>query len=524
MKNIKNIAISFGMTAGILMSSCTDNFEEINIDKAKISQDGLSSFAVDMLFANGQYRNYNQSYQVYQNLHADLYAQYFANVNTGFVTDRYGINDSYVTNGLNQFYQQTARPLEVAVVETSPTGQFPNPVKHAIAKIMKVAAFATRTDYWGPIPYSKFNNGELAVPYDTQEFMYKDFLKVLKESANYLKGQPVKSAFGTNDQIFNGNVDKWVKFANSLRLRLAMRISNVEPALAKTEAEDAVASGVMTIAGGINAGAAFPANVNGDEAFFRVTANSPNVLNSLATNSNRMSSAMESYLKGYTDPRMDRYFAPVSGTNFKGLRNGYPVAQLQGDNSAAANSNVGPLLQVATGTTTPNIVMTLAEVNFLRAEGALKGWNMGTGTAKSFYEDGIRSSLRQWGITAAAAVDAYLNGTKGSIAVKDGPALSQVPVKWSDKATDNLEQVITQKWLALYPNGLEAWAEYRRTGFPRLYSRIASESPILKADDIVRRVVFGSYEITNNNAEYKKALDIELGGKDQQDTRLWWNK
>jgi Susd and RagB outer membrane lipoprotein len=523
MKNIKNIALSFGIGAGVLMSSCTDNFEEINIDKSKISQDALSSFGVDMLFANGQYRNYNQSYQVYQNLHADLYAQYFANVNTGFITDRYGINDTYMTNSINQFYQQAARPLEIVVQETSPTGQFPNPVKYAIARIMKVAAFATRTDYWGPMPYSKFNSGELTVPYDTQEFIYKDFLKVLKESADYLKGQPVKSVFGTNDQIFNGNVDKWVKFANSLRLRLAMRISVVEPALAKAEAEDAVNSGVMTVAGGINAGPAFPASANGDEAFLKVTANSPNVLNSLATNSTRMSSAMESYLKGYSDPRLDKYFAPVSGTNFKGLRNGYAVAQLQGDNSAAANSNVGVLLQISTANTTPNIVMTLAEVNFLRAEGALKGWNMG-GTAKTLYEDGIKSSLRQWGVTSATAVDAYLNGTKGSVAVKDGPVLSQVPVKWSDKATDNLEQVLTQKWLALYPNGHEAWAEYRRTGFPKLYPRIASESPVLKADDVIRRMVFGSYEITNNNAEYKKAVDGELGGKDQQDVRLWWNK
>jgi hypothetical protein len=521
----KNIALSIVTSIGLILSSCTDNFEEINTDKSKISTNSLTSFGVDMLFANGQYRNYNQSYQVYQNLHADLYAQYFANVNTQFITDRFGINDSYVTNGLNQFYQQTARPLEIVIVETSPTGKFPNPVKNAIAKIMKVAAFATRTDYWGPMPYSKFNNGELAVPYDTQEFMYKDFLKVLKESAEFLKGQPIKNAFGTNDQLFNGNVDKWVKFANSLRLRFAMRISVVEPALAKAEAEDAVKSGVITIAGGINGGTAFPANANGDEVFFRVTAASPNVLNSLATNSNRMSSTMESYLKGYTDPRMDKYFAPVSGTNFKGLRNGYPAAQLQGANSAAANSNVGILLQTTTGTTTPNIVMTLAEVNLLRAEGVLKGWDMGNGvTAKSLYEDGIRSSLRQWGVTAATAVDNYLNGTKGSIAVSDGTALSQVPTKWSSVASENLEQVLTQKWLALYPNGHEAWAEYRRTGFPKLYPVIASESPILKAGEVVRRVVFGSYEITNNNTEYLNGVQKDLGGKDTQDTRLWWNK
>jgi hypothetical protein len=523
MKNINKKFFKILFATGLLVGSCTSNFEEINTDKSKISDQALSSFAVDMLFANGQYRNYNLAYQVYQNLHADLFAQYFANVNTGFITDRYGINDSYMTNAFNQFYQQTARPIEVAIIETSPTGRFPNPVKHAVAKIMKVAAFATRTDYWGPMPYSSFNNGQLAVPYDSQEFMYKDFLKVLKENAEFLKGQPIKNAFSTNDQIFNGNVDKWVKFANSLRLRFALRISVVEPALAKAEAEDAVASGVITVAGGINAGPGFPVSATGDEAFFKVTTNSPNVLNTLATNSNRMSSAMESYLKGYSDPRLDKYFAPVSGTTFKGLRNGYPAAQLQGDNSAASNSNVGPLLAVAAAATTPNIVMTLAEVNFLRAEGALKGWNMG-GTAKELYEGGIRSSLRQWGVTTAATVDAYLAGTKGSVAVKDGPALSQVQVKWSDKADENLEQVMTQKWLALYPNGLEAWADYRRTGFPKLYPRINSESPILKADDIIRRVPYGSYEITNNNAEYRKAVDRDLGGKDQQDIRLWWNK
>jgi hypothetical protein len=174
---------------------------------------------------------------------------------------------------------------------------------------------------------------------------------------------------------------------------------------------------------------------------------------------------------------------------------------------------------------TPFGIMFASEAYFLRAEGALNGWNMG-GNAKDLYETGISIAMRQWGITDAAAVANYTNGTTSPIALNDGvntPALSDIPVKWEDTPIKQREQVLTQKWLSLWPYSHEAWAEYRRTGFPKLYPRIASENPEVPANGVVRRT---PYTIGENNTN-KKGVESgisKLGGADNSATRLWWDK
>lgn len=295
-----------------------------------------------------------------------------------------------------------------------------------------------------------------------------------------------------------------------------MRMSGVEPALAKSNAEAAVAGGVL--------------ETNAHDAFFKVTANSINTLNqATAWNEFRMSAAMESALKGFSDPRLSKYYAPVPGTTntFKGLRNGYTQVELGlAANQGTATSNVNDNFLPANQATQPIGVIMSAEAWFLRAEGALKGWNMGAGTAKDFYEKGINVSMRQWGVTDAAEIAAYTAGTSTPVALSDAvnsPALTNIPVAWSADATKQMEQVITQKWLALYPDGLEAWAEYRRTGFPKLYSRINSESLVVAKDGVVRRTPYVVGESQTNPKGLATGV-AKLGGADNEATRLWWNK
>lgn len=148
---------------------------------------------------------------------------------------------------------------------------------------------------------------------------------------------------------------------------------------------------------------------------------------------------------------MAKMYAPVPGTsNFKGLRNGYSQVQLGlPENAAGANSNVANNYLPDFQFSTPFLVMYAAESWFLRAEGALNGWNMGSGTAQSFYEQGIRTSMASWGFTGAA-VDAYIAGTTTPIALNDGvqtPALSNIPVKWEATTAKQREQVLTQNGL-----------------------------------------------------------------------------
>lgn len=495
------------------LNSCTKKFDELNTDKTKLTD--LDAVGVGNAFAAAQYRSVQASWQVFQSLFADLQSQYYANVAINFPSDRNVMVGSWLNGAWSGFYGSAIPPLLGVLDNTKPGARAANPAIYAIANIWKVQMFLPRTDYWGPIPYSKVGSGEKVIEYDSQDAIYKDFFALLKQAVSDLqayRGSTV--SLGANDQIYGGNVDKWIRFANSMRLRLALRVSIVDPALAKTEAEAAVAGGVL--------------ENNADDAFLKVTTNSLNPFcQATAWNEFRMSAAMESVLKGFSDPRMTKMYAPVPGTtNYKGLRNGYSQVQLGlPENAASANSNVANTYLPDNQFSTPFLVMYAAESWFLRAEGSLNGWNMGTLTAKEYYERGIRTSMASWGFTGAA-VDAYIAGTSTPIALNDGvktPALSDIPVAFAATPAKQREQILTQKWIANWPNGHEAWAEYRRTGFPKLYPRINTENTEVPADGVVRRTPYVSGEIATNSKGVQSGV-TKLGGADLSNTRLWWNK
>lgn len=510
-----NLYLTIGLlvVSSMGISSCTDKFEEYNTNPTRLTQ--LDASGVGNAFAAAQYRGATASWQIFQSLFADLQAQYFANVAQNFPSDRNVMVGNWLNGAFNGFYSSAVPPILGVLENTKPGGVAENPGVHAMANIWKVRMFLPRTDYWGPIPYSQVGNGLKQVDYDSQEFIYKDFLTVLTKAVADLQPYRGKNLLGNNDQIYGGNVDLWIRFANSLRLRIAMRMSGVEPALAKSNAEAAVAGGVL--------------ETNAHDAFLKVTANSINTLNqATAWNEFRMSAAMESVLKGYNDPRMSKYYAPATATGqFKGLRNGYSQVELGLTANLNTNvSNVADNFLPANQASQPFGIMMAAEVWFLRAEGALKGWNMGGGSAQEYYEAGINASMRQWGITDAGAIAAYTASTSVPIALTDAvnsPAMTDIPVLWSSDATKHLEQIHTQKWLALWPDGLEAWAEYRRTGFPKLYPRINSESLVVPKDGVVRRTPFTIGEQQTNPKGLATGI-AKLGGTDNEATRLWWNK
>ncbi|MEM1324830.1 MAG: SusD/RagB family nutrient-binding outer membrane lipoprotein [Bacteroidota bacterium] len=503
-------------------ASCTEDFEELNTDPNALTAADVDVSLLGQGFARAQYFTMNGlhwRFQISQNLFSDLYSQYFATTAANFDSDRYVEVGRWIDLAWGSFYGQAAPNIKFTEDFARENGLAE---EEAIAKIWRVQGYHRVTDYWGPAIYSEFGNGETSVNYDTQEEIYRSFFPTLDEAVAVLQNSSRSNVFGSNDQVFNGDVSKWIKFANSLRLRLAMRVRFADAALAKTEAEKAVAGGVM--------------ETNDDNAYMLTTANS---LNPFSTITNwgefRMSALMESILEGYEDPRLSLYFSPAAdgdtdgdGSPYEGLRNGQAkvdkVASING-----ANSDVGmDWLPLPKGGTNPAIlVMTAAEVSFLRAEGALEGWNMG-GDAQSLYEMGIRLSMQDRIGAPDDAIDAYIASTNTPVAADpNSPPTTDIPVAFEagGDTERQLEQIITQKWIALYPDGWEAFAEVRRTGYPKLYPLLFSENPDLAPDETFRRMTFVDGEFNNNRAAVEAAQGFsELNGGDKNSTSVWWDQ
>lgn len=512
MKSIKlyTIKLLSGVTlVGTLLNSCTDNFEEINTNPTKITALGAGEYG--MMFAKAESVPF-ASYQISQNLFADLYSQYFALTASYFQSDRYTMRFDWLTGHWNPPYTQGVPQLQTIIKETE--GKLP--AENALAKIWWVFMFHRVTDYYGPIPYFQAGTDAKVIAYDPQDQIYDDFFKKLAEATEVLNANKTQKPFEKYDAIYAGNVEKWIKFANTLRLRLALRISDVDPARAKTEAEAAYAGGVMTDVA--------------DDAMLKVSGKGAdiNTFNQITNwNEFRMSASMESVLKGYDDPRMPEYFQPTAATGtYEGLRNGLlPAQQGLTLNLPAQNSNVASRFTVANQNTNPQDVMHAAEAYFLRSEGALNGWAMG-GTAQELYEKGIRTSLNQWGTTDDARITAYINSMATPVAPMDqqnSPPLSNIPVKWADTPEAQKEQINTQKWLALYPDGFEAWANFRRSDYPKLYPIVASDNADVPTGTFIKRIPFITLE-KQTNGPAVTAAEALLGGPDKASTPLWWDK
>jgi hypothetical protein len=521
LNNIKRIAICMSFLAAV---SCTDNFEEINTNPNGFTPKELEQdfnhikggFAP--IFNNIQVLGSQREdlYQLQQNLNSDIWSGYMATP-TGF---RGGLNNTTydLTDGWNVAIWDIAYPnvmfncWDIANKSKGKYDQF-----YALSLILKVEGMHRLTDVFGPIIYSQFGTGSSTIGYDSQEEVYNQMLKELDFAVTELTkrvdaGDDGKSSFGTTDLTgYKGDFKAWVKFANTLRLRLAMRIVKIKPALAKIEAEKAVAHkfGVMT--------------ENSD--LFQIV--SPVSTNSIATINGwldiRMSADMESILKGYNDPRIDTYFdkSIQFPGQYKGVRTGINIGG-KGDHEKF--SGIGAVVR------SKNIVlMTTAEAYFLRSEGALRGWSMG-GDAKSLYEQGIQSSFDQRGASGAAAY--ITDNVKLPIAYVDpnfpennGAPVNNVTIAWNAAATNEikLQKIITQKWIAGFPEGQEAWSDYRRTGYPKLLPVIVNNSGGKISTELgVRRINFVQSERTNNKGGVDTGL-AKLGGPDNGGTRLWWD-
>lgn len=525
------------LLGGLLsFSSCTDNFTDFNSTDGAYTDElqkydnqtnlvPFSTIQKGIIYQTGV-NGTDWQYQIIQNLAADMFCGYFHDMNGAFNANNstYNLNNGW-TSAMWVYTYGYVMP-SIADAEKLNTEKEWS-LYHAITKILKVATLHRVSDYYGPILYDGFGTADQKP--QSQEEVYKRFFEDLATAVNILKDYKGGVSFESADFMMpegKRTPAQWLKFANSLRLRLAMRVSNVAPALAEEQAKAALDSK--------NGGVLETANETVGQYGIR------NPLGGVAGWSEvYMNASLESYLKGYNDPRIKSYFnlaqdgrdkegniikevAGVKQLNsiegeYKGVRQGTGVA----DNRYSTHS------QTAITTGSKIIVMSAAEVWFLRAEAALRNYT--SENVENCYKQGITVSFAQWD---ASGVSEYLESEETPAAYVDAfdkkfdaDAPTSITPKWDESAPLELklERIITQKWLAIYPEGCEAWAEQRRTGYPRLIKVAVNNSGnTISTDDMIRRVFFNQDYKTDNKALYD-ALVSKLGGADNGGTRLWWD-
>lgn len=502
------------------LTSCIS--DDLNDPRGKISKEdlegdnyGLGAFFLPMtdLVVPAQ----ENHYQMAENLIGDIYGRYMMFTNDGWNSAKNpplcNVPADWYSSPFNYMAEFYAAYNEVKK-QTAESG-----TNYAWAQILKVSFMQRLTDTYGPIPYKSINSSSLTVAYDSQEDVYKamfdDLNAAIDVLTSYVQANPGAAPMAKYDNVYAGNFTQWIKYANSLKLRMAIRISKALPDYAKEQAESAIKHpmGVITS--------------NSDNASYYYEKGNPINVMWDSYGDARMCADLLCYMNGYKDKRLEKYMQKHTG-EWKDVE------------YAAIPSGVNVDLQTKTKMySAPNFAkadrlmwLNAAEVAFCRAEGALLKWNVGDGgaaaDAETFYNQGIQLSFEQWNASGAAdylsdesSVPANYVDPAGKHKAMNAP--TKTTIKWNNSANDKekLERIMIQKWIAMYPLGQEAWSEIRRTGFPKVFNLQESANYGIKT--VPNRLPFSNSEYNNNPTNMPGALQL-LGGEDNYATKLWWQK
>ena len=510
----------------IVFCACTDSFQSYNIDRTGFTEEqqtyDFNRNGIPLrTIQKGIYFNYdwggsiNLPFQFMQNLSADMFCGYMHSYdpyNGGLSNTVYNLNDGWNAT----MFEYTYGYIMTEIKRSEDLSRDALPPFYAITKILKVEVMHRVSDYYGPIIYSQFGTSATDIMPDSQKDVYYAFFDDLREAIDILKHYRDDEKFARFDFLMQPGkrtYSQWIKFANSLRLRLAVRIAMADSEKAKIEA----ARSFLPENGGL---------LEEKDDLVAVSTFGSGYVNPLGEinqtwKAASMNANMESILVGYQDPRISKYFefATLEGyrSDYKGIRQG----------TGFTHTRYYYHSRLTVTRQTEAVLMTPAEVWFLRAEAALRGWTQED--VEYCYHKGIESSFSQWNI---AFVEQY---RRSELMAQDyidvfNPdynidAVCRVSPQWDSAASDEikLEKIITQKWIACFPEGCEAWAEQRRTGYPRLFPVLVNHSNgTIDTDTMIRRLNF-PVGIRYSNPKQYDALCELLGGLDNGGTRLWWD-
>jgi len=477
MKNIFAIFLIF-----LMFSSCT-KLEELNVntkDPTKVPGESL--------FTGAQRALSNQ--MVTPNVNLNIWRMFVQQwTETTYIDEaNYDITTRPIPgNHWNALYRDVLKNLQESAKVLQEDGNLPGDApavltnKLAIVEIMTVYTFSVLVETFGNVPYTQALDQAILLPaYDDGLTIYKDLISRLSAAITTMDQN--EGSFGIADNMYYGDVRQWYVFANSLKLRMGMLLSDVDNALASSTVAEAAPNVIKN---------------NGDNATITYMGSQPN---NNPINENLVLSGRNDFvgantfidvMNGLNDPRRSSYFTTVLVSDSNVYLGGI----------YGASNDFTQFSHVAVPITDPTFesdLFDLAEVEFLLAEGAERGFNVGGGTAEEHYNNAIRASFEYWG---AADVDTYL--AQPSVAYSSAPGL------WKEK-------IGVQKWIALYNRGFESWTAYRMLDFPVLVA------PPDAFSVLPLRLTYPVAEQTLNGAN-RAAAAAAIGG-DNVATKLFWDK
>lgn len=552
--NIRTYILLLLTICAVAVSSCSDSYmENLNTDPSK-----ANSIDPNAQLTTAELQTYGDlgMVEMYRNYHYAFAQQLMGCWNTTNYGGRHTIDNNEMSRMWTSFYPKAIKNLTDGVYRSKENTSLLN-INSAL-RIYRVYMISLITDVYGDAPCSEaglgYIDGKFNPRYDTQEEIYTWFFKELKEAGAALNQSGDKIS---GDVIYKGDVTKWKKLANSLRLRYAMRISDVAPEKAKQEFEDALSD-----AGGILASSSDDALIKymdvpfsfGQETYTDYRGNALSKLlfgNDPANNPSYLCSTFFNQMKNSADPRTYRiarfyYDGLMSSTSTNNridltdeiLAKGVTMnprdpgafswepwpAGYESDilkQIALTNPSVQPSMTRETEpklannflkSDNPGVVITYAEINFLLAEAALKGWNV-SGAVADLYAKGVRASMN------------FLSDNYGCDKITDAEFTTYITNNGIGYTNEQKKAAInTQAWILHFTNPAESWANVRRSGYPRLKSPAEYDFAqfLTGGADIPVRLSYPVLESSYNKQSYEEALS-RMGGQNSWNTPLWWD-
>ncbi len=359
----------------------------------------------------------------------------------------------------------------------------------AVARIMKAYYYQLMADRWGYLPYTEALQGSdnFSPAYDSDQSIYTDLIKELKEAVAQMDG-----GVGVNgDFIFGGDMDKWAQFANTLRMRIALRMSEADATTAAAEFNSALNAGVIT-----------------ETVWYPYLAESANqnpwYARFITRTDYAISDVLADTMAALTDMRLTAYADPApnadDGDGVTEISDIVGLSYHISDPGSITNAEVSFPGQAMRAQDAPLAIISMAEVKLAQAEAAQRGWT--TGNAATLYAEGIAASWDQWGVTGdGTALAAYMANPEVAF-----------------NATNAMDQIAYEKWVALYGNGYEAWSEWRRLDHPTL---VPHPDALNTSGQIPVRHGYPASESQLNEAAYTAAVSAQ--GTDDESTHVWWD-